>query len=111
MQDVLSILSQMRRPKLLMRAARIGADEYRRERHLPRILGITGLPRSGEALLRLIEIEETQNTTRVTHEGNYNMARHVEILIAMVAEARLLQQRGATRPAAPESTVVRLPIR
>ena len=31
MQDILSLLSSLRRPRLLIRAARIGADDYRRE--------------------------------------------------------------------------------
>ena len=39
MQDILSMLSAIHRPRLLMRAARFGAEDYRREVHLPRLLG------------------------------------------------------------------------
>ena len=51
MQDILSLLSSLRRPRLLIRAARIGADDYRREHHLWRILGIETPIRSGPALM------------------------------------------------------------
>ncbi|MEL7088895.1 MAG: DUF6477 family protein, partial [Planctomycetota bacterium] len=39
MQDVLTMLQCLHRPRLLMRAARIGAEDYRRAAHLPRLLG------------------------------------------------------------------------
>ncbi len=57
MQDIHSLLATLHRPRLLMRAARIGAAEYRRAGHLPRLLGYGMLPRPGPALMRLIEME------------------------------------------------------
>ena len=45
MQDVLTILQQLQRPRLLMRAARIGAMDYRRSAQLPRLLGYDQLPK------------------------------------------------------------------
>ena len=54
MQDIHSLLANLHRPRLLMRAARIGAQEYRRTGHLPRILGYGILPRHGDALMRLV---------------------------------------------------------
>lgn len=111
MQDVLSILAQIQRPKLLMRAARIGAVDYRRDRHLARILGVNRLPRSGEALLRLAELENMKNESRLERSGTYDLSSHVEIMIAIVAEARILQEKGATQQAAPSQTVVAFPSR
>lgn len=91
MQDILSMLQALRRPPLLMRAARIGAEDYRRGTHLPRILGYGVLPRHGAALMRLIEIEGTLNAQRLSGNTSYSLIRHVDILIAMVGEARVLR--------------------
>ena len=91
MQDILSMLQALRRPSLLMRAARLGADDYRRATHLPRILGYGVLPRHGSALLKLMEIEATQNDLRLSGNASYSLVKHVDILIAMVGEARVLR--------------------
>ncbi len=91
MQDVLSMLNALRRPALLMRAARIGADEYRRTTHLPRILGYGVLPRHGAALIKLIELENDLNTQRASGDTGYSLLKHVDVLIAMVGEARVLR--------------------
>lgn len=93
MQDVLSMLQALRRPPLLMRAARIGADEYRRAAHLPRLLGYGVLPRHAAALLKLMEIESGLNDQRISGDTSYSLVKHVDVLIAMVGEARVL--RGA----------------
>ncbi|MBR9842253.1 MAG: hypothetical protein GYB25_03775 [Rhodobacteraceae bacterium] len=96
MQDILSRLNALHRPRLLIRAARAGADEYNRTPHLARLLGY-GLkaPRSGPALMRLMELESEVNAQRVSGDAAYSLVRHVDLLIAMLAEARLLR---ATRP-------------
>ncbi|MEX0310709.1 MAG: DUF6477 family protein [Tateyamaria sp.] len=91
MQDILSMLGALRRPRLLMRAARIGAEDYRRSAHLPRLLGYGQLPRHGAALMRLIEIEGELNAQRVSDDSSYSLLRHIDILIAIVGEARILR--------------------
>lgn len=91
MQDVISMLQALRRPPLLMRAARIGAEDYRREVHLPRLLGYGVLPRQTQALLRLIEMETNVNEQRVAGNASYNLVKHVDLLIAMLGEARVLR--------------------
>ena len=90
MQDIMGMLSSLRRPKLLVEAARVGASEYRRERHLGRILGMTPL-RSGPAVFSLFEIETELNDCRVSGEGGYSASRHVEVLAALIGEANLLE--------------------
>lgn len=92
MKDVLSILNDLRRPRLLIRAARIGAQDYRRDLHLHRVLGYGNLPRSGEALMRLIEIEGQINDSRKVAQADYSVSRHVELLTAMMGEAQLLRE-------------------
>lgn len=94
MQDLLSMLQTIHRPPLLMRAARIGAEDYQRERHLPRLLGYGILPRHGKALMKLMEIEHALNELRKEKDTTYNLSRHIDVLIALVGEARVL--RAAT---------------
>lgn len=96
MQDLLSMLNTLRRPGLLIRVARLGAQDYSRNRHLQRLLGYGALPRHAPALMRLIEIEGTLNDQRCTADAGYSLPRHVDILIAMMGEANLLR---ASRPA------------
>jgi hypothetical protein len=95
MQDILSMLQALRRPPLLMRAARIGAEEYRRSVHLPRLLGYGVLPRHGSALMKLMEIEGELNGQRLSGNSSYSLLRHVDVLIAMVGEARVLRASQA----------------
>lgn len=95
MQDVLTTLQSMKRPRLLMRAARVGAEDYRRSAHLPRLLGYGALPRQSQALLRLMEIESELNTQRIDDASAYNLLRHVDVLIAIVGEARIMQAAKA----------------
>ncbi|WP_147105585.1 DUF6477 family protein [Tateyamaria sp. syn59] len=91
MQDILTMLSALRRPRLLMRAARIGAEDYRRSAHLPRLLGYGQLPRHGAALMRLMEIEGDLNAQRISDDSSYSLLRHIDVLIAIVGEARILR--------------------
>jgi len=90
MQDVLVSLQALHRPQLLMRAARIGAMEYKRLAHLPRLLGYGQMPKHVAAILRLMEHEDELNSLRKLGESSYNLIRHIDVLIAIVGEARLL---------------------
>jgi hypothetical protein len=97
MQDILGMISALSRPRMLVRAARFGVDDYSRTAHLPRLLNAITLPRSGEAILRLLDIEADLNDRRKARAADYSVGRHVEVLIAMMGEARLL--RAVTIPA------------
>jgi len=102
MRDLFSQLSERRRPRLLVRAARIGARDYRRGAHLPRLLGYGALPTPGPALIRLIEIEDELNDLRRQNDAAYSLVRHLDVLIAMVGEAQLLAAlRQCPSPVAP----------
>ena len=98
MQDILSMLHALHRPRLLMRAARIGAEDYRRSVHLPRLLGYGVLPGHGAALVKLMDLEATLDTQRTEADAGYSLMSHVDVLIAIVAEARVL--RAAQSPTA-----------
>ena len=95
MEDVLTLMSHLNRPRLLVRAARMGAQDYRREIHLPRLLGDARLPRSGAAILLLSEQESELNAKRVSDDASYSLQRHIDVLIAMVAEVRLMRAASA----------------
>lgn len=99
MQDLHSMLNARRRPALMMRAARIGAKDYRRSAHLPRVLGYGILPRHGAALMQLLDIESGLETQRTMSDASYSLIRHIDVLIAMIGEARELR---ASETAAPE---------
>jgi hypothetical protein len=98
MLDILGVIGQLTRPALLVRTARFGVDDYRRCLHLKRLLRCEALPRSGEALLRLIEVEAVLNEKRIAEQADYSIARHIDVLIAIMGEARLL--RATIRPKA-----------
>jgi len=91
MQDILTMLHALHRPRLMMRAARIGADEYRRAAHLPRLLGYRTLPGPSNACMQLMALESDWEEKRVNSDASYSMVRHLDVLIALVAEARTLR--------------------
>ncbi len=97
MQDLLTMLTTLRRPRLLIRAARLGVQDYRRDRHLQRLLGYGSLPRPAAALMRLMEMERAMNEQRQNDDAGYSLPRHLDVLIAVMGEAQLLR---AARPVA-----------
>ena len=99
MQDILSMLNALRRPRLLIRAARIGAQDYSRDRHLKRLLGYGSLPRPAVALMQLMELERALDDQRREEDAGYSLTRHLDVLIAIMGEARVL---AATRASAVE---------
>jgi hypothetical protein len=94
MQDVFTRLAQLHRPRILARAARIGVQTYSRKRDLNRILGYGPLQKPAAVVMQLLEIEQGLNTARLSGEAGYSMVRHVDVLIALAAEAACLQGSG-----------------
>ena len=92
MTDFRTLLAEIRRPRLLMRAARLGLCDYRRERDLRRLVDGTASPEV--TVPRLIEVEEKLEATRVAGDASYSVARHIDVLIALLAEAQLLRRGG-----------------
>lgn len=91
MQETLNSVSALRRPRLLIRAARIGASQYSRDTCLRVHFGYGPLPRSTEALARLMEMEAALEEQRRRDGAGYSSSRHVNVLIAMMGEARILR--------------------
>ena len=90
MTDLFSLVSDLRRPRLLIRAARAGLADYNRTRDLKRLTRASSAPSPDRAVTWLIAEEERLEETRRQGDAGYSLSHHIEILIAMMAEARLL---------------------
>ena len=91
MLDLQTRIARLKRPPLLARAARFGVDDYRRSIHLRRILETEQLPKHGAALIQLLEREAAMDTLRKERSVHYRPAHHVDVLIAILGEARLMR--------------------
>jgi hypothetical protein len=76
-------LTCLRRPRLLLAAAVRGLALYRRERDLPRVIDI-----DKPAMAALLAAEGALDAARRAGQGGYSVRRHLEVLIALLAEAR-----------------------
>ena len=84
MTDFAAVLTELRRPRILIRAARAGLADYRPERDLRRL--VRSSPEA--ALAPLLAEERRLEATRTGGAGAYNIQRHVAVLTALLAEAR-----------------------
>lgn len=92
MTDCRTMLATLRRPRLLMRAARFGLAEYRRERDLRRY--VAGAASPEDTVSSLMSVEARLEATRLAGDAAYSVARHIEVLIALLAESQLLRRNG-----------------
>ncbi|MEO1239092.1 MAG: DUF6477 family protein [Pseudomonadota bacterium] len=83
-------LSTLRRPRLLISAARFGLAEYDRSRDLKRLFQ-TAPPSPARAVDKLIDEEATLEENRKSGATTYSIARHVDVLIALMGEAQMLR--------------------
>lgn len=92
MTSLIASLSNLRRPQTLMRAARFGLRDYSRERDLKRLIKKQNAPRPAKAIQELMALETVLEDTRQAGEAAYSVARHIEVLAAIMAETRLLPE-------------------
>lgn len=97
MEDVLTMVSRLNRPTLLVRTARLGIEEYNRVVHLRRLLKCESVPGPGQAIVRLMELEAVADAQRLAERAEYSVARHVELIVALMCEARILKASKASR--------------
>ncbi len=90
MTDLISLVHTLRRPRLLLRAAAHGMGDYNRDRTLKRLTkgAAAGCPKG--AVRSLLSVEATLEDARRSGDASYNVSRHVEVMIALLAEVRLL---------------------
>ena len=94
MTNVASRLSALRRPRLLIRAARHGISDYDRETALDRLIE-PGLSDTDENILTaLLSAEAEVECHRREGHATYSIARHIELLVALMDEARRLANRA-----------------
>ena len=85
MTDFAALLTALRRPRILIRAARAGLSDHRRDRDQKRS------PGSERAFGALLAEEDALEAHRTSGEATYDLRRHVAVLTALLAEARRAQ--------------------
>ncbi len=83
----------MQRPKMLIRAARMGLADYRRDRDLRRYGQMSLSPE--QTLPNLLAEEDKIEARRRSGDLGYSIAQHIDVLIALMGELRLLPRRVA----------------
>jgi hypothetical protein len=89
--DALQQMNRLKRPAILVRAAKEGALAYRRTSHLKRFFGEGAPGHSTDVLTKLLDLEDQSNDQRMAETADYSVTRHVDILIALVGEAQILR--------------------
>ena len=79
-------LNTLKRPKLMLEAARNGTARYDPKRHLPVLLGGSYHESKTGQLDCLLDTEEIYNRLRKEKRAEYSPARHICYLIAILAE-------------------------
>lgn len=92
MTDLENLLSTLHRPRILVRAARGGVADYRRERELKRLFRAAADTRPNRAIAMLLREEERLEDLRAAGDATYSIQRHVAVLTALIAEARNIAQ-------------------
>lgn len=81
-------LSRIKRPAILLRAARVALDQHNHRNAIFRLFGEVPPIGSDDLFALLLEQEEYMNTQRKTGEANYSIARHILVLTALLHECR-----------------------
>ncbi len=95
MPDLIQSIRGLRRPRLLIRAAHCGLAEYSRTRDLARLMRLGAVPSPERAVARLLAEETEADALRRAGDATYSLRRHIELLVALIAEARLLPRQDA----------------
>ncbi|MEM0978194.1 MAG: DUF6477 family protein [Pseudomonadota bacterium] len=84
-------LAGQRRPRILLRAARLAQKKYNRNRMLLRWLLCGPTLSNEEALRDFSEMEGEMNELRLSGSFEYRVDQHVELLAAVLYESSMLQ--------------------
>ena len=84
----------IRRPRILVKAAKIALDHYDRDTGLTRLLQLRNTPEPDVALARLTDTEDAMNEERLQGAATYSIERHIQILTALLAELCLVEKKA-----------------
>ncbi|MCF6305475.1 MAG: DUF6477 family protein [Rhodobacteraceae bacterium] len=83
-----TLLAGLRRPGILIESARIGVKHYQREKALNRLFK-TNRPNAKTALVSALKAREQDiENLRQLGDGTYRAQHHVQVMTALIAEAR-----------------------
>ncbi|MEO1454552.1 MAG: DUF6477 family protein [Pseudomonadota bacterium] len=92
MTDPVETAKKLRRPGLLVRAAKLGATEYDRAKELRRLIPGVSVPNPNKAIELLLDQEQELETIRTLGDASYSVMRHVRVMIALMAEVHLARR-------------------
>ncbi len=87
------MISAIRRPRILVRTARIGLEWYRRERDLKKLINTLTTPAPEQAVEKLAAAERELEEVRAAGHAHYDVQRHVAVLTALLGELRLVPKK------------------
>lgn len=79
-------INSLRRPRVLVRAARFSMLEYRRDKVLKRVLKRDTVPGPMAALALLLHRESELETMRQEGDAGYSVAKHIDVLSGLMGE-------------------------
>lgn len=83
-------LCNVKRPKILLQAAKIGLTTYSRNRDLKRLFKVQEIPQPKQIIKRLLKNEMTLEEARRTGNAAYDMKKHIQVMTALLQEIYLL---------------------
>ncbi len=83
----LTNITSLKRPRILLRAALNGCNNYRRERHLATMLAGRKNWSDEQVFQAIVSDEQYLDDQRRSGDANYSVSRHVKLMIALVCEA------------------------
>lgn len=89
MNSPLAYLQNLNRPQLLVDAARVWLPDFNRDSSMKRIFPGIVPPAPGRGFDALVEQETAIDQIRREGAASYSAARHIELLVALIVEARL----------------------
>lgn len=90
---------EFRRPRLLVQAARAGLSSWNRKRDMRRLFKSDEIPLPGHTLPRLHAEEQRLDMARRGSEADYDVQRHILLLVAIIAETLDSTAAPVTYPA------------
>jgi hypothetical protein len=83
-------ITNLSRPRILVKAAQISAQNYNRTKALKSVLKCTKLPLHADAIAQLQEREAMLNDERLNGDVAYKIQHHISVLAALLGEMHLL---------------------